>query len=89
MRTVSLTVDVWCRYYEGAPIYRVYVDSELLTERTFVWPSREQYIREHIKVNLFPGTHILTIENCSGPNCVFITNNMLVDGIASPTTFLV
>ncbi len=63
MRTVSLTVDVWCAWWGvEPPAYRVYVDTDLLTERTFIWKSEEQFIREHIEVNLAPGPHWISVE---------------------------
>ena len=79
MRTVSLTVDVWCKYEGEPPIYRVYVDTDLLTERTFIWQSGEQYIREHIEVNLVPGVHWVSVEKVS-EFCTFYIKNVTVDG---------
>jgi hypothetical protein len=82
MKTVSISVDVWCDYDDIIkPAYRVYVDSDMLTERTFIWKSASQYIREHIEVNLAPGSHWLTIENLTPETAVYRIENMQADGV--------
>ena len=81
MRTVSISVDVWCNYDNFVkPAYRVYVDSEMLTERTFIWNSSKQYIREHIEVNLAPGGHSVSIQNLTPEMAAFRISNLQVDG---------
>jgi hypothetical protein len=90
MKTVSISVDVWCDYDDFVkPAYRVYVDSDLLTERTFIWKSASQYIREHIEVNLSRGSHFLTIENLTPEMAAYRIENVQVDGVpvvaSSPT----
>lgn len=86
MKTVSISVDVWCDYDDFVkPAYRVFVDSELLTERTFIWKSASQYIREHIEVNLTPGSHYLTIENITPEMATYRIENLQVDGVIVPT----
>lgn len=80
MRTVSISVDVWCDYAEDSPAYRVFVDSCLLTERTFIWNTQSQFVREHIEVNLTPGAHWVTISNLSKV-ATFRIENLQVDGI--------
>lgn len=87
MKTVSISVDVWCEYTGDSPVYRVYIDGDMLTERTFIWNTAAQYIREHIEVNLSSGVHWLTIENCSPGNATFRTENMQVNGQHSSPKF--
>ena len=43
------------------PIYRIYVDDDLLTERTYMW-SDPSYVEENIIVLLDSGKHTLRIE---------------------------
>lgn len=88
MKLVKITVDISCAYIGKPPVYRVYVDSELLTERTFTWDSQTQYIKEHIQVNLSPGVHWLTLEQVD-ETAAFTLSNMQVDGVASATKFYV
>jgi hypothetical protein len=79
MALVSLTVDVYCIRGEGNPTYRVYVDDEMLTERTWSWPIYEVFVKEMIEVNVEPGAHRLEIREC---NCdaVFYVKDVTVNG---------
>lgn len=79
MALVSITADVHCDTTENSPAYRVYVDNDLLTERTWIWPPYDQYICEHIEVNLEPGQHQLRIEKCSSHGN-FTVKNFTVNG---------
>lgn len=83
MALVTLTVDVYCNRSEGEPCYRVYVDDEMLTERSWVWPSYEVFIKEHIEVNLEPGAHRLEVRELSNDS-VFFTKDMTVNGGSLP-----
>jgi hypothetical protein len=80
MKTVSIVVDVWCQYNGECPVYRIYVDNDLLTERTFIWNTDTQFIREHIEVNLMPGEHWVTVEHTAG-DAKFRIENVQVDGV--------
>jgi hypothetical protein len=85
MSTVTITADVYSTRSEGAPVYRVYVDGDLLTERTWVWPAYETYICEHIEVDVDPGQHRLELVDCSR-NGVFYLKNITVNGVAHDGT---
>jgi hypothetical protein len=89
MTHTCIDIDVWCKWVYTPPVYRVYVDDELLTERNFIWETTRHYIREHIEVFLDPGWHEVRIENCSNGAAEFITNNIIVNGQASGAKFVV
>lgn len=89
MIPTCINVDVWCRYQGEAPVYRVYVDDQLLTERDFIWEYSRHYISEHIEVLLEPGWHELKIENCSGPGVEFFARNIFVNGTGAGAKFIV
>lgn len=81
-KDVELTVDVLCKWGPYSPSYRIYVDNNLLTERTYIWNNEEAYIREHIVINVPPGDHTLTLEKC-GERWIFgefSLTNLTVDG---------
>jgi len=82
MSNVTVTVDVYCTRSEGSPIYRVYVDGDLLTERSWIWPAYETYVKENIEVIVKPGEHHLDIVDCSNNN-VFYLKNITVNGVAN------
>lgn len=78
MDATILTVDVYCDSLIGHNAYRIYVDDELLTERTWVWPSYEVYIKENIEVKVYPGRHVVRLVNC-GPTTNFKFKNLTMD----------
>ena len=59
----KLEVDVCSHWSDNPPIYRIYVDNEMLVERTFGWPSYQNYITEHMYCDLETGVHTLCLEN--------------------------
>lgn len=61
MREVPISFNVYCKWDVTPPVYRIYVDDDLLTERTYIWNNSEHYIKEHILVNLEPGVHSLRV----------------------------
>lgn len=76
---IHLSADVHCHWSENPPSYRIYVDNDLLTERTFKWAGYQIYIREHMVCNLDPGIHTVRIENCAGTGN-FKLENLIVEG---------
>jgi len=87
MKEHSITVDVYCHWSEKPPVYRVYVDNDLLTEREFIWPGSEIFLRENILVNLEPGTHCVKIEKISTHGTI-TAKNVQVNGVASTPEFI-
>ena len=81
LRQAELSIEVHCLYAKHGPRYRVYVDQDLLTERTFIWDSGKQYIEEHLIVNLKPGQHRIRIENVDPDLGIITTKNLTLDGI--------
>jgi hypothetical protein len=88
MKQYNITADVYASWGDVAPRYRVYVDHDLLTERDFVWPGHETFIREQILVDLAPGTHTLKIEHI-GNNGKITVKNITVNGQASAPDFII
>lgn len=66
MRTAKLSVEVHClqpRWVaDEKSNYRIYVDGELLTERTWIW-DKDTYIQEMLIVDVSKSeTHTINIE---------------------------
>jgi hypothetical protein len=59
----KLEVDVYSHWSDNPPIYRIYIDNEMMVERTFGWPSYQNYITEHMYCDLVTGVHTLSLEN--------------------------
>ena len=63
------------------PTYRIYVDGDLITERTYLWNNNHEYVREHIIVYLEPGNHTLKLEKVrsAGSLCDFYLKNFAIN----------
>jgi hypothetical protein len=66
MAMIRLALDVHCDAAHTDPVYRVYVNQDLYTERTWIWPSYNVFIREHLVAELDQGQHQVRIEKVSG-----------------------
>lgn len=75
----NITAEVHCHWSGNPPSYRIYVDYDLLTERTFKWAGYQVFIEEDIICNLPLGIHFLRIENC-GDDGQFRLKNIKVRG---------
>jgi len=89
IREAELVFEVHCQYADRQPRYRLYVGNDLITERTFTWPSATQYIEEHLIINAPVGQHQLRLENVDPDYGIFTVKNVKLDGIptAGNTTF--
>jgi hypothetical protein len=88
-RLVNVQFDVQCHWGDKEPVYRVYIDDELLTERTFIWPGFRNYVREMALVNLLPGKHVIRIENLTPDAGTFVIDNVTVDDQESQLEFII
>lgn len=62
MKEVAISIDVYCDWMGQPEPYRIYVDNDLLTERTYLWNNPGQFVRENIIVFLEPGEHTVRVE---------------------------
>jgi hypothetical protein len=58
---VRVVCNVACKWEGLAPIYRVYVNDELFTERTWIWQD-DSYLREEIQIEAEPGDSSIRYE---------------------------
>ena len=80
----TMTFDVTATWHDDPPpVYRIYVDGHLITEREFTWPGYQVYIRENLVCNLLPGPHVLNIENVNN-NGNFKLAGLHIDNKAHP-----
>lgn len=57
-----ITVDIFCHWDAEPKAYRIYVDNDLLTERTYLWRNTDQFVRENIIISAEPGDHQFKLE---------------------------
>lgn len=62
MKDYELTVDVGITNSAKMQSYRLYVDNDLITERTFVWDHTKEFVREKVYIRLEPGDHSVRVE---------------------------
>jgi hypothetical protein len=71
---VRVLADVYCEWEGLSPIYRVYVNDELFTERTWIWT--DCYLEEILQIEADPGEYTLRWELV--PPCLA---NLAVDNV--------
>lgn len=87
MKIVQITADIYSS--ENNVAYRLYVDNELMTERTFIWPIWKNYIEEHIVLQVEEDvSHHIRIESLKNIDCMTI-KNITVNGVPAEETFTV
>jgi hypothetical protein len=87
--TSQITVEVHClqpRWVaDEKSKYRIYIDDELLTERTWIW-DQNTYIKEHINAEITPiDTHTVRVDviKCYNENLTqLILDNLIVNDIS-------
>lgn len=60
--------DVFClKPNDEAPVYRLWVDDTLFTERAFRWNTHDKYIRERLTIDSdYDAQHHIRLEKISG-----------------------
>jgi hypothetical protein len=75
---VKVSFDIDCKWKRGpAPAYRVYVNDELFTERTWIWQG--YYLNEMLQISAAPGEYRVRVEAVQPIGGKFKTRNYRVD----------
>lgn len=79
---VRVVTDIHCAWEGLAPTYRVYVNNELFTERTWIWT--QDYLEEMLQIEAEPGRYLIRYELVS-PNLAQLEarNMRVVQGTAN------
>ena len=78
---VKITFELDCEWTGPVPAYRVYVDGELFTERSYIW--KDQYLEEMLQIEAEPGRHRIDFENLNSDTASFTMRNcQVLDGPA-------
>jgi len=72
---VRIVFDLYCQWTGIYPVYRVYVNDELMTERTWRQGPLE-FIRENMSLQVSPGKYTVRIENLSPETSEFKQRNL-------------
>jgi len=63
-KDILVQVDLHCKWEKSPPMYRLYVNDELFSERNYIWQAGE-YIRENLVMNAPSGSYRIRIETPS------------------------
>jgi len=74
---VKIIADVHCDCaLDQRPIYRLYVNDELFTERTWIWDN--VYLEETIPISAEPGDYVIRYELVPGTSAGLNIQNLRV-----------
>ena len=74
---VRVLCDVHCNWTENLPCYRVFVNGELFTERTWMWQGH--YLEEALQIEAVPGLYQLVFELIDDTHAVLKVKNPRID----------
>jgi hypothetical protein len=57
---VRILCDIHCKFDERGTRYRIFVNDELFTERTWIWTDR--YLEESLQIDARPGLYPIRFE---------------------------
>lgn len=75
---VKVNFDLHCDWHDKPPPYRIYVNHELFTERTYTW-SDTQFLCECLSLNAPPGKYSIRVDNLGEANCQFKIRNINIE----------
>lgn len=79
-KEIVLSFDLFCSWDNTPPVYRIFIDNELIVERTYIW-KKPDYVRENLVLLLEPGTHFFYIQSLFSKDIVQETN-ITINGLA-------
>ena len=60
LQSVQFEYEVHCDWTGTPPVYRLYVNDEMFTERTFIWSNK--YLEEVVSIEALPGDYVIRYE---------------------------
>jgi len=75
---VKVLFDLYAERIQPDSKYRVYIEDELLTERTWRW-TNGTYIEEMLQIKAKPGLYKISLEKAVPTKTRFIVKNMRVE----------
>ena len=61
-KSVQVQCDVYCKWDGSDTRYRLYVNDELFTERSWIWNGKDYYLEEMITIEAPPGLYKIKYE---------------------------
>jgi hypothetical protein len=79
VQDLRIEVDVLCEWQTEPQSYRLYINNDLYTERTYIWRNPNQWVREMLVAELAPGEHIIKIQPVNSQFHGFKLANFAID----------
>lgn len=83
-KITEISFDLLCDWDDQPPVYRIYADDDLLTERSYIWRNEQSHVRENVIVSLDPGQHRISIISVYPELGRFWTENISINGTPAP-----
>jgi len=77
-KSVQIQCDVFSKWDGTDTRYRVYVNDELFTERSWIWSGKEYYLEEIITIEAPPGQYEIKYELLAPATSEIKVKNMQV-----------
>ena len=77
-KSVQVHCDVYCKWDGNDTRYRLYVNDELFTERSWIWNCKDYYLEEVIAIEAPPGLYKIRYELLEPSNSKLKIRNMRV-----------
>lgn len=61
-KSIQILCDVYCKWDGNDTRYRLYVNNELFTERSWIWNGKDYYLEEAIPIEAVPGLYNIRYE---------------------------
>lgn len=74
---VRAVFDINCEWDGLPPCYRVFVNGELFTERTWIWT--DSYLEEILQIQALPGKYNITLEPVEPTLARFTISNRRIE----------
>ena len=86
MKEYAIEVDIYGAWQDQPPSYRLYINDEMITERSFLAMEYE-FVKEQFLVNLSEGTYTFRLEEqkTNSPNKLSFKNLQLNGRQVRPT----
>jgi len=74
---IKAVFDIDCEWEGLEPAYRIYVNDELFTERTWIWT--DSYLEEILQIQAVPGKYQIRLEPVAPTLAQFTTSNHRIE----------
>jgi len=75
---IRAVFDIECQWVTTPPIYRIYVNDELFSEKEWRW-SNNNYLEQLLQIQAPPGKYIVRVDTLNPNQARFTTSNHRIE----------